>query len=69
MGHGLGSGRQVAFGRGLHFCLGAALARMETRVALQALLNHRTFNWRADLPAAERLRSGPVRGYASLPVQ
>jgi cytochrome P450 len=62
-------GRQVAFGRGLHFCLGAALARLETRVALQALLNHRTFTWHADLPAAERLHSGPIRGYASLPVQ
>ncbi len=62
-------GRQIAFGRGVHFCLGAALARMETRVALQALLNHQTFNWHPDLPAAERLHSGPIRGYASLPVQ
>lgn len=62
-------GRQVAFGRGPHFCLGAALARMETRVALQSLLNRRTFNWHADLPAAKRLHSGPIRGYASLPVQ
>ena len=28
----------LAFGHGKHFCLGAALARMETRVALRALL-------------------------------
>ena len=28
----------LGFGLGKHFCLGAALARMETRVALQALL-------------------------------
>jgi cytochrome P450 len=62
-------GRQVAFGRGPHFCLGAALARMEARIALHSLLNHATFKWQADLPAARRLNSGPIRGYASLPVQ
>jgi len=28
----------VAFGHGIHFCLGAALSRMETRIALGALL-------------------------------
>jgi len=62
-------GRQVALGRGVHFCIGAALARMETRIALQALLQHRNFHWKADLAHAERLQSGPIRGYASLPVQ
>lgn len=62
-------GRQVAFGRGLHFCLGAALARMEVRIALSALLNHPTFRWQADTQRAERLHSGPIRGYASLPVR
>ncbi len=62
-------GRQVAFGRGLHFCLGAALARMETRIALEALLNHERFNWEVDTAHARRLHSGPIRGYASLPVQ
>ena len=60
--------RQVAFGRGIHFCLGAALARMEARIALQALLTrHR--DWDVDLDSAARLRSGPIRGFASLPVQ
>jgi cytochrome P450 len=63
------SDRQVAFGRGIHFCLGAALARMETRVALDALLNSRTFNWDPDLSRATRLHSGPIRGFVSLPVQ
>ena len=29
----------LAFGRGTHFCLGAALARMEIRVMLDALLD------------------------------
>ena len=60
--------RQVAFGRGIHFCLGAALARLEAQIALQALLSrHR--DWHVDLDSAVRLRSGPIRGYVSLPVQ
>ena len=58
---------QVAFGKGVHFCLGAALARMETRIALTALLK-RVPNWDVDLDSAQRLRSGPIRGYTSLPV-
>jgi len=59
--------RQVAFGRGIHFCLGASLARLEARVALQALLA-RHHDWDVDLDSAVRLRSGPIRGYSSLPV-
>ena len=39
--------RQVAFGRGIHFCLGAALARMEVRLALAALLA-RYPRWEVD---------------------
>jgi cytochrome P450 len=58
----------VALGRGIHFCLGAALARMEARIALDALLASPAFSWEADLAGAERLRSGPIRGFASLPV-
>jgi len=60
--------RQVAFGRGIHFCLGAALARLEARIALEALLVYRR-DWDVDLDSAVRLRSGPIRGYASLLVQ
>lgn len=60
--------RQVALGRGIHFCLGASLARLEARIALQALLTrHRDLD--VDLDSAIRLHSGPIRGFASLPVQ
>ncbi|WP_310964080.1 cytochrome P450 [Nocardioides terrisoli] len=60
--------RQVAFGRGIHFCLGASLARLEARIALQALLARRR-DWDVDLDSALRLRSGPIRGYSSLALQ
>lgn len=56
----------VAFSSGIHFCLGAALARMEGEVALQAL-----FERFPDLRAAGRPRRRStfiLRGYASMPV-
>ncbi len=58
---------QVAFGRGVHFCLGAALARMEARIALQAFMA-RVPDWEVDVDSAARLHSGPIRGYLSLPI-
>jgi cytochrome P450 len=57
----------LAFGKGVHFCLGASLARMEARIALTALLK-RVPDWDVDLDSAQRLRSGPIRGYTSLPI-
>jgi cytochrome P450 len=60
--------RHVGLGRGIHFCLGASLARMESRIALHALLSRQGFRWDVDLYGADRLNSGPIRGYSSLPV-
>jgi cytochrome P450 len=56
----------VAFSSGIHYCLGAALARMEGEVALRAL-----FERFPDLGAAgpgRRRRTIVLRGYDSLPV-
>jgi pimeloyl-[acyl-carrier protein] synthase len=59
--------RHIAFGGGIHFCLGAPLARVEARIAIGALL--------ARLPGLELGPGSPVRrdtvtlrGLTSLPV-
>jgi cytochrome P450 len=59
----------VAFGHGVHHCLGASLARAELRIALPALLR-RFLRLRLANPADEiRLRSfGLVHGATALPV-
>ncbi len=59
--------RQVSFGYGIHFCLGAALARIEGRVALEELLRRHP-RWTVDRDAAVRLHTSTVRGWSSLPV-
>jgi cytochrome P450 len=56
----------LAFGYGAHFCLGAALARLEARVVLDEVLN-RFPEWHVDIENAE-LGSTNVRGWSSLPV-
>ncbi len=63
-------GRHLAFGAGLHYCIGAALGRMETRLALQALLA-RFPDVRLAVPR-ESLRwrqSSGLRGLVALPLQ
>jgi cytochrome P450 len=57
----------LAFGYGLHFCLGAALARLEARVALDEVLT-RFPTWEVDLDNAVQARTSTVRGWDSLPV-
>lgn len=56
----------LTFGFGLHFCLGAALARLEGRVALEAVLA-RWPEWEIDSANAVRARTSTVRGWERLP--
>jgi cytochrome P450 len=58
-------GHHLTFGYGIHFCLGAALARLEGRIALDEVLN-RFPDWEVDLEQAE-LDSSVVRGWKTLP--
>jgi len=60
----------LGFGHGIHFCLGAGLARMEARVAIGSLLR-RCPDLALDVhPAAiDWRRAMPVRGPRSLPVR
>ncbi len=60
-------GRHLAFGYGVHFCLGAALARLEGRVALEEVLK-RFPEWEVDWDNAVQARTSTVRGWESLPV-
>jgi cytochrome P450 len=57
----------LAFGYGTHFCLGAALARLEGRVALDEVLA-RFPTWEVDWDNAVQARTSTVRGWESLPV-
>ena len=64
------SNRHLAFGFGIHFCLGAPLARMEGRIAFNKLLK-RFPNMQLAVPRTQiRWRASPVfRGLEALPVQ
>ena len=59
--------RILAFGHGAHVCLGAAVARLEARVALQEFLA-RYPRYAVDEAAVEFLHSGNVQGPTSVPV-
>jgi len=56
----------VSFGSGRHFCMGAALARMEARVALTDVLA-RVKSYDVDPAELRRVHSINVRGFAALP--
>jgi cytochrome P450 PksS len=62
--------RHVSFGMGIHYCLGAPLARLEGQIALQTLVN-RFPNLRLAKPAESlKWRTGMLmRGPKQLPVK
>jgi len=60
-------GHHLSFGYGIHFCLGAALARLEGRVALDEVLD-RWPEWDVDWSNAKQAHTAHVRGWDKLPV-
>lgn len=59
--------RHVTFGYGIHFCLGASLARMEGRVALEETFR-RFPEWNVDWERAAMVHTSTVRGWEKLPI-
>jgi cytochrome P450 len=55
----------LTFGKGLHYCLGANLARLEGRVALDELLN-RFGEWDIDYDSMQLAPTSTVRGWERL---
>jgi cytochrome P450 len=60
-------GQHLTFGYGLHYCLGANLARLEGRVALDELLN-RFPVWDVDYDGIRLAPTSTVRGWAAMPL-
>jgi cytochrome P450 len=59
--------RILSFGGGRHFCIGAHLARMETRIVLDALVA-RVSDFAVDRERCVRFYSANVRGFAHVPM-
>jgi len=61
-------GRQLAFGHGIHFCLGMPLARLEARIALTAMLARLPGSWQLPDTPLQPLPLLQHSGVVSLPL-
>jgi cytochrome P450 len=61
-------GISIGFGHGVHSCLGAALARMESRIALEELAR-RWRRFEIDDAGLQRVHMSNVAGYSHVPVR
>jgi cytochrome P450 len=62
------SGHSLNFGYGIHSCLGAALARMEGRIALDVMLDLMP-DYQVDPAGLRRVAMANVAGWSSVPIQ
>ncbi|MBN9635139.1 MAG: cytochrome P450, partial [Actinobacteria bacterium] len=60
--------QNLGFGYGIHSCLGAALARMESAVALEALLDFMP-RYEIDWDGCRRVHMQNVMGWQNIPVR
>lgn len=60
--------QHLSFGVGVHFCMGASLARLEGCIALDEVLK-RWPEWQIDHDRARRAHTSTVRGWERLPVR
>lgn len=60
--------RHLAFGHGIHFCLGAPLARLETKIVLMALLERFAEIQRVPGVALEPIKDAGTQGIKHFPI-
>ena len=57
----------LSFGQGTHFCVGAAMARLEARASLEEV-QRRLRNWQVREDELVRMHSSNVRGFSKFPI-